>query len=130
MKHFAQRVLSTKQVLPIQHTTEGCRIAAASLYLFPILCPAQPAFFHAPCLGKLCQENQRHLGAAAGLGAKGLVPACAVDVVIPVPLELEQHHVGQPVGSVPAVLEPDRLHFTLLVSLALKLLSIDRSIDR
>lgn len=49
-----------------------------------------------------------YLGAAAGLGAKGLVPARAVDVVIAVPLELEQHHVGQAVGGVPAVLVPDR----------------------
>lgn len=49
-----------------------------------------------------------YLGAAAGFGAEGLVPARAVHVVVAVPLELEQHHVGQAVGGVPAVLESDR----------------------
>ena len=62
-----------------------------------------------------------YLRAAAGLSAKRLIPPCGMYMVVTVPLELEQHHVGQPVGSVPAVLKADRFRLAVLVLLAFKL---------
>lgn len=84
----------TKHTRPYQNQTR-------SFFDFPGSA-ATFAFFGRPV------PSDMYLGAAAGLGAEGLVPARAVDVVIAVPLELEQHHVGQAVGGIPAVLEPDR----------------------
>lgn len=71
---------------------------------------SKPEALRDSCFSKRrSHDSTSYLGAAAGLGAEGLVPACAVDVVIAVPLELEQDYVGQAVGGVPAVLVPDRL---------------------
>lgn len=62
-----------------------------------------------------------YLRAAARLSAKRLIPPCGMYVVVTVPLELEQHHVGQPVGSIPAVLKSYRFRLAVLVLLAFKL---------
>lgn len=62
-----------------------------------------------------------YLRAAAGLSAKRLIPACGIHVMVTVSLELEQHHVGQPVGGVPAVLKAHRFRLAILVLSAFKL---------
>lgn len=74
-------------------------------------------------LVSLPDSRRCYLRAAVGLSAEGLVPPRGIDVMITVPLKLEQDHVGQPVRSIPAVVKAYRFCLAVLIPLTFKLYS-------